>query len=93
METARVQLKTELDLSKQADVNLDRESEEAGALTPEGQALAVDIVQQVEHFYRHDPDDASRRTKCTRWGVTYVFEHGEQPDPPADPPAPPAPNP
>lgn len=89
VEAARVQFKTELDLSKQADVTLDREEEEAGALNPEGLALAVDIIKQVEHFYRHETNDASFRQKCTRWGVVYVFEPGEQPDPaPVNPPAP-----
>lgn len=92
VEAARVQFKTELDLSKQAAVTLDREEEEAGALYPEAQALAVDIAQQVEHFYRHETNDASRRQKCTRWGVVYVFAPGEPPDP-APPANPPAPNP
>ena len=45
VETARVQFKTELDLSKQAAVTLDREEEEAGALYPEAQALAADIAK------------------------------------------------
>ena len=93
VETARVQFKTDLDLSKQAGVTLDREEEEAGALYPEGLALAVDIVEQVEYFFRKDPNDASRRQKCTRWGVVYVFEPGEPPDPAPAPPTPPAPNP
>ena len=94
VETARVQFKTELDLSKQADVTLDREEEEAGALYPEGLALAVDIVEQVEYFFRKDPNDASRRQKCTRWGVVYIFEPNEPGapppvnPPPANPPAP-----
>lgn len=94
VEVARVQFKTELDLSKLADVTLDREEEEAGALYPEAQALAVDIAQQVEHFHRKDPNDASRRQKCTRWGVVYVFEPNEPgapppvTPPPANPPAP-----
>ena len=94
VEVARVQFKTELDLSKLADATLDREEEEAGALNPEAQALAVDIAQQVEHFYRKDTNDASRRQKCTRWGVVYVFEPNEPgapppvTPPPANPPAP-----
>ena len=95
VEAARVQFKTELDLSKQADVTLDREEEEAGALYPEGLALAVDIVEQVEYFFRKDPNDASRRQKCTRWGVVYIFEPGEAPAPvpTPTPPTPPVPNP
>ncbi len=83
VETARVAFKTDLDLSKQADVNLDRESDEAGALYPEALALAVDINKQVEHFYRHETDPGSFRTKCQRWGVVYVFEPNEPQAPPA----------
>lgn len=58
----------------------DREREEAGALYPEAQALAVDICDSVEFFYRKDPSASSRRAKCRRWGVVYVFEEGETPD-------------
>ena len=97
VETARVAFKTDLDLSKLADVNLDREGEEAGALYPEALALAVDINEQVEHFYRKDPDASSRRQKCERWGVVYVFEPNEPQPPPGGttppPENPPAPNP
>ena len=89
VETARVQFQTEWDLSKQAGVTLDREEEEAGALYPEALALAVDIVEQVEYFYRKDTNDASRRQKCTRWGVVYIYEPNEPgAPPPANPPAP-----
>ena len=43
----------------------------------------------MEYFFRKDTNDASRRQKCTRWGVVYVFEPGEQPaTPPANPPQP-----
>ena len=65
------------------------------ALYTEAQALAVDICDTVEFFFRKDPDAGSRRTKCERRGVVYHFEPGEQPAPPADPnpPMPPAPNP
>ena len=96
VETARVQYKTDLDLNKQADVTLDREAEEASALYPEALTLAVDINEQVEFFYRHDTDASSRRQKCERWGVVYVFEPNEPQPPPPNPPAPnnpPAPTP
>jgi hypothetical protein len=66
----------------------DREREEAGALYPEAQALAVDICDTVEFFYRNDPVASSRRVKCERWGVVYVFGAGETPAP-----QPPGPNP
>lgn len=67
----------------------DREREEAGALYVEAQALAVDICDTVEFFYRKDPGAGSRRAKCRRWGVVYVFGEGETPDPDQ----PPTPNP
>jgi hypothetical protein len=68
-----------------ATVQTDREREEAGALYPEAQALAVDICDTVEFFYRKDPSAGSRRQKCERWGVVYVFGQGEQPAPPPPP--------
>lgn len=64
-----------------ADRRTDREREEAMALYPEAQALAVDLCDTVEFFYRKDPSASSRRTKCRRWGVVYVFGEGETPDP------------
>lgn len=66
----------------------DREREEAGALYPEAQALAADICDTVEFFYRNDPVASSRRVKSERWGVVYVFGAGETPAP-----QPPGPNP
>jgi len=35
----------------------------------------------VEFFYRKDPDASSRRQKAIRWGVVYLYEPGETPDP------------
>ena len=73
----------------QAVVTTDREREELMALYTEAQALAVDICDTVEYFYRKDPDPASRRVKCQRWGVVYFYEPGETPEVPPAPPAPP----
>ena len=73
--------------SKLAIENTDAQREEMQALYPAAQALAVDICDTVEFFYRHDLEDASRRTKCQRWGVVYVYEQ------PADPTPTPAPTP
>jgi len=73
-----------------AEVNTDQQQEEFGAMYPEAQALAVDIADTVEFFYRKDPDDGSRRAKCGRWGVVYLSD----PQPPATPtPTPPPPTP
>lgn len=73
----------------------DREREEASALLPEALDLCKDIYDTVEYFFRKEADDASRRKKCERWGLTYHFDPSEQPAPPPDPnPAPtPAPGP
>ncbi len=51
--------------------------------------LCKDLYDTVEFYFRKDPDDASRRQKCERWGVAYASDPGE----PAEPPNPPAPTP
>lgn len=86
--TVRAQFTTLRNQQQQAFVNTDTQREEAMALYPESQALAVDICDTVEFFYRKDPDASSRRQKCERWGVVYIFEPGEPGAPPANPPAP-----
>ena len=78
----------------QALVTTDREREELMALYAEAQALAVDICDTVEYFFRKDLDTASRRVKCQRWGVVYFYGPGETPEmPPAPTEPPPTPNP
>ncbi len=67
----------------------DREKEELTALYTEAHALAVDICETVEFFYRKDPVDSSRRSKCMRWGVVYIYDDGT-PVPP-ETPTPPTP--
>lgn len=80
--------------SQTAQSKTDREREEAMALYPEAQALAVDICDTVEFFYRKDPDASSRRAKCERWGVAYLYESAPAPTPPpAGGSTPPTPNP
>jgi hypothetical protein len=69
--------------SDQALVNTDRQREELQAVYAEAQALAVDICDTVEFFYRKDPDAASRRAKCERWGVVYVADAEPAPAPTA----------
>ena len=91
----RTQFLTLFNQRDQAVVKTDREREELMALYTEAQILAVDICDTVEFFYRKDPSDGSRRTKCERWGVVYHFEPGEGPAPVSTPtpPTPPVPNP
>ena len=35
-------------------------------------ALVVDMWDEVEFYFRHEPDEASKRRKCREWGVVYV---------------------
>jgi hypothetical protein len=72
--------------SRQAQTHTDTQQEEARALYAEAQALAVDLCDTVEFFYRKDPNASSRRQKCIRWGVVYIYEPGETPDPAPPPP-------
>ena len=53
----------------------------------------MDICDTVEFFYRKDPDASSRRQKAMRWGVVYLYEPGETPDPSAGGGPTPPPNP
>jgi hypothetical protein len=76
--------------SEQAQVHTDQQREELQAVYPEAQALAVDICDTVEFFHRKDPDDSSRRVKCARWGVVYIYDQPAAPAP-APAPAPPTP--
>ncbi len=74
----------------------DREREEASVMLPEALERCKDIYETVEYFFRKDTDDASRRTKCARWGIMYASDPNEPATPSANPPAPdnpPAPNP
>jgi hypothetical protein len=72
--------------SDQALVATDTAREALAVIYPDALALAVDICDTVEYFYRKDPDDSSRRAKCERWGVVYVFD--ETVVPPTPPPTP-----
>lgn len=67
--------------SQAAQVTTDREREDVSTLYPEAQALAADLCDTVEFFYRKDPDAASRRAKASRWGVVYLYDANETPDP------------
>lgn len=67
-----------------AQQNTDTQREQLQTLYPEAQALAVDICDTVEFFYRHDRDPGSFRTKCRRWGVVYIYDANEPRDPDDD---------
>ena len=72
---------------KLAENQLNIEQEEAMALYDEAQALAVDICDTVEFFYREDSDASSRHAKCAYRGVVYVYEDGENPPAATIPPS------
>lgn len=74
--------------SQAALANTNTQQEEAMALYPEAQALAVEICDTVEFFYRKDPVPSSRREKSARWGVVYLYDPGEEEPPPTPPPGP-----
>jgi hypothetical protein len=80
------QFKTLRDESNEVQVETDAQREALQAIYPDALALAVDICDTVEFFYRKDPDDSSRRAKCERWGVVYVSDAA-----PATPTPPPTP--
>ena len=37
--------------------------------------LVVDMWDEVEFYFRHEPDEASKRRKCREWGVVYVSDN------------------
>ena len=76
--------------STNAVIKTDHEREDASGLYAEALELANDIIDTVEYFYRKDADPASRRAKCARWGLTYLYGDGEAPVPPHAPTPPPA---
>lgn len=83
---ASAQFKTLQAQSKAAQTNTDKQRDTLNTLYPTAQALAVDICETVEFFYRKDTDEANRRTKCQRWGVVYIYD--QTPPTPTPPPTP-----
>lgn len=73
--------------SEQALVNTDRQRADLNAIYPAAQALAADICDTVEFFYRKETDSATLRSKASRWGVVYVYDNAGTPSP-TPPPAP-----
>ena len=74
-------------------IEVNRAEEALAAFKTPGQALSRDVYDEVEHFYRKDPDASSRRDKCEPWGLTYTAEGEPPPEEPTEPPAPTPPNP
>ena len=70
------------DESDATKTNTNQQQEKLSADYDEAQALAVDICDNVEFFYRKDPDAASRRAKAVRWGVVYIYDPSEPQPPP-----------
>lgn len=79
-------------LSQTAQATTDRQRDELSAVYAEAQVLAVDICETVEFFYRKEPESATRRAKCQRWGLVFLYEGAQtaepQPTPPTPAPAP-----
>jgi len=74
------------DASLIAQAATDLEQNELAALYPEAQRLAVQLCNTVE--FRLENDDgyqhlnaAGRRAIARRWGVVYIYDAGETPDP------------
>ena len=67
--------------SNAAQQTTDHEREQLAPIYAQAQAQAVDICDTVEFFFRHDKVPGSFRTKCSRWGVVYVFDTNEPQDP------------
>ena len=79
--------------SGQAQEHTGKQRELLNADYPAAQALAVDICDTVEFFYRKIADDATRRVQCQRWGVVYVYDNNGTPTPAPPTPATPTPAP
>jgi hypothetical protein len=78
--------------SEKVQLNTDNQRKTLNTDYPAVQALAVDICDTVEFFYRKTADDATRRVQCQRWGVVYIYDNAgtPTPTPPAPPTTPPA---
>ncbi len=71
-----------------ANMATNREQEEASVVYDETLKLAIEIYDTVEFKHRNDPDPASRRAKCEKWGVVYVYAPGEEQPAPTPTPTP-----
>jgi len=67
----------------------DLQQNEIGALYPEAQRLAVQLCNTVEYRLENDDayqtlDDAGRLAVARRWGLVYIYDPAETPDPDDD---------
>ena len=79
-------VRSQYEASQIAQAHTDQQHNEVGALYPAAQRLAVQICNTVE--YRLENDDAyqtldapGRRNIARRWGVVYIYDSTETPDP------------
>lgn len=69
-------------LAATAQATASGEAEDVADLTEEAVALAEEVFDTVEFFFRKERDGATFRRKCREWGVEYVYSEGETPDEP-----------
>ena len=74
------------DSSLTAQAATDLEQNELAALYPDAQRLAVQLCNTVEYRLENDDayrhlNDAGRRAIARRWGVVYIYDASETPDP------------
>ena len=79
-------VKAQHDASLTAQAFTDLQQNELAALYPEAQRLAVQICNTVEYHLENDDtyqhlDAAGRRAIARRWGVVYIYDSNETPDP------------
>lgn len=75
VETAYNNYKAKHDIQSEKKDAFDSEQQEVAAMFDTVKKLVTDIWDEVEFFYRNEPDEASKRRKCREWGVVYVSRH------------------
>jgi len=75
VETEYNSYKAKHDIQSEKKDIYDDEQQDVAAMFDTVKNLVTDIWDEVEFFYRHEPDEASKRRKCREWGVTYVSRH------------------
>jgi hypothetical protein len=64
--------KTKHDLQSETKDDYDDSQQAVAAMFEPGKTMVTDLWDQVEFFYRNQPDEPSKRRKCREWGVVYV---------------------
>lgn len=69
--------------SDQAQAFTDQQQNELALLYPAAQKLAVSLCNTIEYQLgeRDGLDAAGRRAIARKWGVVYIYDHNETPDP------------